>query len=173
VEEKRKKKMKNRLWTMAGALALLAVVGKFYALPAIAQTVRAALVKNIDERGRNPYSAHVACGFVPPAFFCDAAPTSPVPAGMRLVVEYVNMQVAVSRGAVLNSPILFTNVPDNIFNYIPTTFALSNGESDIYVGRENLVGYVEAGNTPFIQIRGNGTFIVNGLITGYLINLNN
>jgi hypothetical protein len=172
VEEKRKKKMKNRMWTMAGALALLAVVGKFYALPAIAQTVRAALVKNIDERGRNPYSEHVACGFTPPAFFCDAAPTSPVPAGMRLVVEYVNMQVAVSGGAVLDSPILYTNLP-TIFTYIPTTFALTRGVSNIYVGRENLVGYVEAGNTPFIRIGGNGTFIVNGFITGYLINLNN
>ena len=47
--------MKNRLITMAGALALLAVVGKFYATPALAKLVRAALVKNVDEKGRSPY----------------------------------------------------------------------------------------------------------------------
>jgi hypothetical protein len=46
--------MKNRLLTLAGVLALLAVVGKFYAEPVWAQA-RAALVKNIDERGRNPF----------------------------------------------------------------------------------------------------------------------
>jgi hypothetical protein len=47
--------MKNRLLTLAGLLALLAVLGKFYAEPLFAQ-VRAALVQNVDEAGRNPFA---------------------------------------------------------------------------------------------------------------------
>jgi hypothetical protein len=46
--------MKNRFMQIAGVLALMAVLGKFYAVPLIAQ-VRAAVVKNIDEKGRIPY----------------------------------------------------------------------------------------------------------------------
>ncbi len=47
--------MKNRLLTFAGALALLAVLGHFYAVPLMAQ-VRAALVKNTGRAG--PESLH-------------------------------------------------------------------------------------------------------------------
>jgi hypothetical protein len=45
--------MKNKLLSVAGALALLAVLGHFYAKPLLAQ-VRAALIQNIDEPARNP-----------------------------------------------------------------------------------------------------------------------
>ena len=47
--------IKNRLLTLAGLLALLAVLGKFYAEPLFAQ-VRAAFVQNVDEAGRNPFT---------------------------------------------------------------------------------------------------------------------
>jgi len=48
--------MKSRLLTLAGALALLAVLGKFYAVPAIAQAARAALVQDRDSPPREPFS---------------------------------------------------------------------------------------------------------------------
>lgn len=47
--------MKNKLLTFAGALALIAMLGRFYAVPAFAQAIRAAVVKNMDEPGRTPY----------------------------------------------------------------------------------------------------------------------
>ncbi len=80
--------IRNRLMAMAGGLALLAILGKFYALPAIAQTVRAAIVKNTDERGRNPYVANVSCSPVSGGCY---APGITIPAGMRLVVENINL----------------------------------------------------------------------------------
>jgi hypothetical protein len=46
--------MKNRLLALAGALALLAVLGEFCTKPVVAQ-VRAALVANVDEPTRSPY----------------------------------------------------------------------------------------------------------------------
>jgi hypothetical protein len=45
--------MKNKLLTVAGALALLVLLGHFYAKPLLAQ-VRAALIQNVDEPARNP-----------------------------------------------------------------------------------------------------------------------
>lgn len=48
--------MKNRTMMLAGTLMLVAVLGKFYVPPLLAQA-RAALVKNVDEPGRTPYQA--------------------------------------------------------------------------------------------------------------------
>jgi hypothetical protein len=81
-------KMKNRLLTLAGALALVAVIGKFYAPPLLAQ-VRAALVKSVDEPGRVPYQARQTSsqkfgGDAEYAFF------PVIPAGKRLVVTHVS-----------------------------------------------------------------------------------
>jgi hypothetical protein len=55
--------MKNKLLTLAGALALLTILGTHYAKPLLAQ-VRAAVVKNIDEPARVPYQAQIICGGV-------------------------------------------------------------------------------------------------------------
>ena len=43
--------MKSNLLTLAGTLALVAVLGKFYAIPAVAQVTRAALVQDRDSPG--------------------------------------------------------------------------------------------------------------------------
>ncbi len=88
--------MKNRMLPAATALVLPALLGKFYAAPAIAQTVRAVLVKNIDEKGRNPYFEKIACA---QAFFgaCNTAINTigtSVPAGMQFVVENINLDIA-------------------------------------------------------------------------------
>jgi hypothetical protein len=81
--------MKNRLLTLAGALALLAVLGRFYAVPVYAQ-VKAALVQNRDEKARNPYQARNnslgTAGASRTAFAF-------VPAGKRLVIEHVRVLI--------------------------------------------------------------------------------
>jgi hypothetical protein len=82
-------------FTDSGAFDLLAVLGKFYAIPAVAQALRTAVVKNIDEPGRNKYQATVQCA---EAIFghydtCQAYGT-PVPAGSRLVVQNVDLTVS-------------------------------------------------------------------------------
>jgi hypothetical protein len=73
--------------TFAGALALLAVIGKYYATPLLAQA-RAALVKNIDEKGRIAYEADSSC-FVTAPGVCTAS-FPPVPPGKNLVIEYIS-----------------------------------------------------------------------------------
>jgi hypothetical protein len=76
--------MKNRFLSMAGLLLLLAVAGKYYAIPLIAHTVRAAVIKNIDERGRVPFSQDVvsSCN----SFNCVSS-FATAPAGRRLVMN--------------------------------------------------------------------------------------
>ena len=50
--------MKNRLMTFAGALALLAVLGKFYAPPLMAQ-VKATFIQDVDQAARQPFQVTV------------------------------------------------------------------------------------------------------------------
>jgi hypothetical protein len=76
--------MKNRLLTLAGALALLAILGKYFAVPVMAQ-IRAALVQNMDEPGRRPYQVTVTLN--PAVDFKADFPA--VPAGQRLVVQQI------------------------------------------------------------------------------------
>lgn len=93
--------MKNKLLTLAGALALLVVLGKFYAAPAIAQAVRAALVQDRDNPARQPFSAIVSG--------VNGISSSPaVTAGTRLIVTnmYFNLQAGagLSCGVEINAP---------------------------------------------------------------------
>jgi len=75
--------MKNKLFTLAGALALLVILGKFYAGPAIAQTVRAALVQDRDNPARQPFSYLQV--FNPPNTNNFSLPA--VPAGKRRIIN--------------------------------------------------------------------------------------
>jgi hypothetical protein len=89
--------MKNRMWTMAGALALLAVVGKFYALPAIAQTVRAALVQDRDSPGRQAFTY-----FTQPPVNTNPILFPSVPAGKRRVINGVYVVATSAAGCPVN-----------------------------------------------------------------------
>jgi hypothetical protein len=82
--------MKNKLLTLAAGLALIAMAGKFFAVPLLAQ-VRAALVQNVDDPGRIAYQSTAfgtnsegtcsgnVCVFLWP----------PVPANHRLVAQHI------------------------------------------------------------------------------------
>ena len=52
--------MKKKVFLAAGGLTLVTALGHFGAKPLMAQ-IRAALVKNIDERGRSPYTVMSPC----------------------------------------------------------------------------------------------------------------
>jgi len=76
--------LKNKLLTLAGALALAAVLGHFYAKPLMAQ-VRAALVQDVDQPARAPFQATVNLtlnnfNFTPVT----------IPPGKRLVIDQVS-----------------------------------------------------------------------------------
>ncbi len=80
--------MKNRLLTFAGALALLAVLGKFYAPPLMAQ-VKAAMVQDVDQPARQPFQVTVPININNFTY----TPVT-IPSGKRLVVDYISMSGA-------------------------------------------------------------------------------
>jgi hypothetical protein len=162
--------MKNRLLTFAGALALLAVLGRFYAVPVLAQ-VRAALVKNIDERGRTPYGQTASC-FTAGSTVCPAIFPA-VPANKRLVIEHVNGYVGVGTpGSLLSLAALQGNnlLVHYIFFQVQGSDQFNN---TIYIANQPTLAYFEAGQTPnfFVGIKPSAVIFDQLTITGYLVDL--
>src|ERR1035437_2372793 len=171
--------MKNRLMQLAAGLALIAVLGKFYAVPLIAQ-VRAAVVKNIDERGRVPYMVQVHCDGGAGVTNQCAGSFPAVPGNRRFVVEYINGRIDVVHnrfyGAYLGVPsagqgflqgflILSTHLETFIFET----------NTDVYSVSMPVVLYYEAGQIAVVQLFAGltGNDPVDGPITlsGYLVDL--
>jgi hypothetical protein len=78
--------MRNKLLTLAAMLALLAVLGEFFARPVIAQ-VRAALVQDVDNPARHVFQKPLcirSSGCNPPSGFTAAA-------NQTVVVEFVSL----------------------------------------------------------------------------------
>ena len=165
--------MKNRMMTLAGTLLLVAVLGKFYVPPLLAQ-VRAALVKNVDEPGRSPYQAVPVstndCG----AYAFLNFP--PVPMGKRLVVTFVSggtsteeSSPAFARVYTLNSPMnTCENNYTGPFAVVPISDKVGGNDTS-FSGPVQF--YIEEGRSPVL-------FVVTGFsshrtqsftVVGYLI----
>lgn len=157
--------MKNRLATIAGALALIAVLGKYYAAPAIAQVVRAAVVKNIDEKGRVSYVATANCP-VPVANISCSAAFPPVPANKRLVIEYVNAEFNKTSGFDPSAAISFIGEDNLNRRFVLPTF-LRVGASNFGVSSPVLI-YVEPGRIVTFDVFGS---VSQAYLTGYLVDL--
>jgi hypothetical protein len=160
--------MKNKLFTLAGALTLFAVLGHFYAKPLLAQ-VRAALVKNLDERGRNPYTGRSNC--VPiQGGGCEIV-FPPVPAGMRLVVEHVDISLEA------DSTIEQSQMTGGSGVYFPVFQIVVAGQFGAFtksVANQVILAYYEAGESPRIDSydsSGTSTIGGQGTLSGYLVNL--
>jgi len=93
--------MKNKLLTLAGALALVAVLGTYYAKPLLAQ-VRAALVSDVDNPARGfvqlSFLASLPPGFQTPVLNFD--PKFVVPTGKRLVIDMVSASTSTLQAGV-------------------------------------------------------------------------
>jgi hypothetical protein len=159
--------MRNRLLTFAGLLALLAVIGKFYATPLMAQ-VRAALVKNIDEKGRIPYmqSGFTSCSSGS-SVFCDI--TFPVvPANKRLVLMHVSANIGMSAGGVNGTFLLAGG--NNTFSLPGRSMATPS-----LIGvNENVLAYFESGSIPIYRVvfdSASDIGAVSSVISGYLVDL--
>ena len=149
----------NRMRRVMGFGAALALVALVITLGsesrAIAQVVRAVLVRNQDEPGRNPYSQNVGC------FGTGCSVTfPPVPAGQRLVVTFVNAFVANNEGPLL---LLGGHGQDN--RYLLTAF---NGA--ISVVNSPVLAYYEAGETPTLKCECSDAFL-GSTLSGYFIAL--
>ncbi len=159
--------MKNKVLSFAASLALLAVAGHFYAKPLLAAV--AALVKNVDERGRNPYAQQVTC-YIVNSNQCSAIFPA-VPANMRLVVEHVNISV--------DTPTPLVGVDLGMGGMILYPLMTLQGQdpagNSVYIANQPLLMYAEAGTTPAVTINtrtGGFEFISSSItLTGYLVNL--
>jgi hypothetical protein len=158
--------MKSRLFSLAGALALVAVLGKFYAQPLMAQ-VRAALVKNLDEKGRNPYIQHVFSSCSGSSGLCDLIYPA-VPAGKRLVIERVSANIAADAG--INGT--FLALPNGGAFALP---GRTTSLPSLFAVNEGVLAYYDAGQSPVVRIALSGTapFFApsDAVIAGYLVDL--
>jgi hypothetical protein len=120
--------MKNKLLTLAGGLALLAVLGKFYVPPLLAQA-RAALVQDIDQPARAPFQVTVPVNVNNFIF----TPVS-IPAGQRLVIDYISLSGAATTimGPNLQPIVILSSSvaggPSSLYYYAPVQSTTDPGQ---------------------------------------------
>jgi hypothetical protein len=169
--------MKNRLMQLAAGLALMAVLGKFYAVPLIAQ-VRAALVKNIDERGRIPYMVQAHCASGQGVLTNQCAGSFPaVPGNKRFVVEYINGEIDADHNRPFSRAFLELPSPNQGSLILSTHFESLIGQTnfDTYSVSMPVVFYCEAGQIAVIHLfaaqLGNSPVGGDFILSGYLVDL--
>jgi hypothetical protein len=146
--------IKRFVWFAAGLAAVATVLTVGTERGAIAQVVRAALVRNQDEPGRNPYSQNAACF----GSGCNLT-FSPVPAGERLVVTFVNAAISGSGGAPL---LLGGHGQDGRY------FATANSSQAIV--NTPVVAYYDAGETPILTCSCS-SLLIESTLSGYYVAL--
>ena len=155
--------MKRFLWFGAGLAAVAVAITLGTESRAIAQVVRAALVRNQDEPGRNPYfetrSALCMNGGCEIVF-------SPVPAGERLVVTFVSADCCQFGPP----PRLLQLIKPTQENQGFPMFA--SDEITAYTTSPDVV-YFEAGETPimFTSLSSTGGGTLDGTLSGYFVTL--
>jgi hypothetical protein len=173
------KTFKNYIWMAIGTALVIAVFSGLTAGPALAQLVRAALVKNIDERGRNPYEEQVGCTDAAFVNQCRVEAAA-VPTGKRLVIEHVSMRLYLQGTQPFGPATLFGNEFDVLGihfqreQFISPKLDFANSIQALYSANERVLTYYDAGQKPTILIpligSGNGQF-VDVTLSGYYVDL--
>ena len=162
--------MKNRLLQIAGMLALMAVLGKFYASPLIAQ-VRAAIVQDRDSVARNFYQEVESCFNVTNP--C-VIPFATVPAGKRLIVKQVSALVTLPAPGTLADLELRGANGSGVFQFIPIVAAPGNfGGQFQYTAHAEVLASYDAGQTPSVDafVASTAPFTTLASISGYMIDI--
>lgn len=149
--------MKNKLLSLAGVLALLAVLGKFYAGPAIAQTVRAVLVQDRDSYPRQPFSI---------AFNNQQDVTIPAPpAGKRMVITSMSCNITAT------SVPIFETYAQSGGRYYFNEYVLAPGLSGEWIGNFAYNWVLDSDAAAYIEVI--GPVVAGDLIfvTGYYIDV--
>lgn len=152
-------------------------VGNFPAFPST-QTVAGTVsvgnlpttqnVKNIDEKGRNPYMQGAFANCVSgTSAFCDM--TFPaVPANKRLVIEHVSANVGANTGTGVNGTFL-------LVGGVVFSLPARAGATPTLLGvNEPVIAYCEAGQSFTYRVVWNavtGTGAVSSVVSGYLVDL--
>jgi hypothetical protein len=172
--------MKNKLFTLAAVLVLAAVIGGVYAAPAVAAVIKAVLIKNIDEKGRNPYTAFAICAQIDSR--CAVGALGPVPQpGQRLVIQQASGTVSVLAGTPISLELHHTATgmlgqTGVIQAQLHPTLRGTVAGKDEYVVNESVLAYVEAGRVPSVVLNvPTGGFLISNyvVLSGYFVDLNN
>ena len=170
-----------RTVTKATALVALACAALFLFTEEAAAQTRAALVKNVDEPGRQPYQSMVEFNTSIPdcpinSFCIVGFPV--VPAGKRLIVQHVTVLIAVASGGQPNYLAFGDSFSTNTGNVAIVQPNFTQGSSVLgsffwFLDRDVHV-YYEAGGTPKLKVgaSANFAFVGNASLHGYLIDAN-
>jgi hypothetical protein len=137
---------------MAASFALVAmVVGVFAAGPAIAQAVRAALVSNVDDPGRIPYSHQANCTWNG-SDVCIVDPP-PVGAGKRLVITHVSGYVNenLPGGTFILVRVFGGRTSGSAAHLVPTYVGAKDGFNTFVFDQPELL-FVDAGQSTTISV---------------------
>jgi hypothetical protein len=165
--------MKNKLLISAIFVFTLAVVLHHYEKPVMAQ-VRAALVQNIDEPGRSPFTLALECSSSGNSNACFGTSSTAVPANKRFVVQYVNGNMSIFGSGVFDTGSVSSNSITGSTVYLDPHFVVNAFGFSTYTINMPVAAYFEAGQTPSIEIIGTSTAQAPSVVitlTGYLIDL--
>ena len=163
----------NYVWMATGFAVLAVTISALTPGSALAQIVKAALVKNVDEKGRMPFSKRVTCISGISSNFCSAA-FPMVPAQRRLVITHVNALSQHSGGPGSDVTLRLVGSADLVVTayFAPRYKGTSSGTIDDYLVNEPILAYFEAGETPRVEISARSNNLnVAAVISGYFIDL--
>ena len=175
---------RNLLYITAG-MAVLASIGSFTAKPLWAQ-IKAALVENIDEPGRNPFHANrsFTSNLPSPGLECVnnncTITYGAVPSGKRLVITNVTGSLFVDTpGSVVSVSLYDSNSNDALAStLIPASPAGTVYSSNIIGVNAAVLAYFDAGNEPTVVVSTTTSISQAGFVgtsqialSGYYINL--
>lgn len=169
--------MKKTLIGVVITVITMGTLGHFFAKPLLAQ-VRAALVQNVDEPGRNPYQESQAFNFIGSCSgaggeICSVS-FAPVPAGYRLVVTSVSGRLELENNATvvyLTLAPIYGAVTDV---FVPAQVQGIRGSTTYYVFNAQVQSYAEASQTPtFTVVVSQYPFVYDQevTLTGYYVKL--
>ena len=164
-------RLKNQILLAAGFALLAGVISGVTAAPAIAQAIKAALIKNVDEPGRNPYTFEIQCAVSATSCFLTAPL---VPANKRLVIEHISGSIDVAPGSKISDMAIVAALSPTILRRarLFPQYALTIFGKDRYVVNDPVLVYIDAADKPGIAISATLPVIEGSLtLSGYLVDL--
>jgi len=159
--------MKSRSLQIAGVLALLAVVGKFCAVPALAQ-VRAAIVQDRDQEGRNICQYYSTC--TSSQGTCTITYPA-VPAGEQLILKHVSLITELPVATTLN---VIQLRGGGTYQFLHSGLVPANYSAQYsFVTNEDVLESYSAGQIPAIDAfsTSGAAFTMLATISGYMIQI--
>ena len=162
-------RLANYVCMAAGFAILVFTISALTPGSALAQIVKAALVKNVDEKGRVPYSFTQFC--VNNIENVCVVTTAAVPNNRRLVIEHISAEVEIGGGGISGYRLSVNGIETAFF--APTLVATPSFGQRYALNQPALV-YAEAGQTTSVSLTGStiATFVRQTVVlTGYLVDL--